>query len=659
MYKKIGILALILSSAVYAEEIQSTKLNESVISTENFETSVRDTAANISIVTAQEIEKTGAKDLVDALKNVPGIFVKNYAGGIKFDIRGLNSMYSDRNALITLDGVPVTSTQVSNIPIETIERIEVIPGGGGILYGDKAIGGIVNIISKSAIDKKNYGTVYSHFGSNSEHKIGFNYGTKLTQRFITEVGYTDYDSDGWRRGENFDKKEGRFKAKYLLDNGDIEFKYNHSDNKTYKGIAVPSYILDNDRRNPGSLSKSKNKSNDYYLKWKQNISEDTEFLIYGNYYENKKWLFNKTKDSFYRDGDEVRKYVKAQIKHTYLPDSYFIAGIDILKDEVKPYDTSSKFDASLGRYVKSGDSTKDGFGIFALNKYSVGKFQFTQGIRYDYADYEFYWRNASLNAPDKRGTKDNAKYNDYSFELSANYLYSETGSTYLTYTRAFRTPTASEIYYTRNSERLDPQVQDTIELGVKDFFANTYISASTFYKMTHDEIYSTIPPEFIGMVNYNIGNSERIGAEIYAEHYIGDLTLKSSITYLHHKVISGKYSGSEIPSVPNWKVTFGAGYDFNSNFSVGADAIYAGNTYDLDDIANERKEDTGEYFTVDVFSQYKFNNGISLTFRINNIFDEKYNEYAGFWDDSIYHIDQRHYYPAIGRTYTAGISYSF
>lgn len=382
-------------------------------------------------------------------------------------------------------------------------------------------------------------------------------------------------------------------------------------------------------------------------------------MIYGNYYENKKWLFNKSKNSFYRDGDEVRKYVKAQIKHTYLPESYFIAGIDILQDEVKPYDTSAKWNGSLGRYVKSGDSTKDGFGIFALNKYSTGKFQFTQGIRYDYADYDFYWRNASLNASDKRGTRDNAKYNDYSFELSANYLYSETGSTYLTYTRSFRTPTAGEIYYTRNSERLDPQLQDTIELGVKDFFANTYVSASTFYKMTHDEIYSTIPPEFTGMVNYNIGNSERIGAEVYAEHYIGDLTLKSSVTYLHHKVISGKYSGSKIPSVPNWKLTFGAGYDFNSNFSVGADAIYAGNTYDLDDIANDRKEDTGEYFTVDIFSQYKFDNGISLTFRINNVFDEKYNEYAGFWDDSKYGIDQRHYYPAIGRTYTAGISYSF
>ena len=71
MYKKIGILALILSSTIYAEEVQSTKLNESVISTENFETSVRDTAANISIVTAKEIEKLVQKILLMLLKMFP------------------------------------------------------------------------------------------------------------------------------------------------------------------------------------------------------------------------------------------------------------------------------------------------------------------------------------------------------------------------------------------------------------------------------------------------------------------------------------------------------------------------------------------------------------------------------------------------------------
>ena len=88
-----------------------------VVTTENFETTIRDTAANISIVTSKEIERSGAKDLVQVLQNIPGISVKRYAGTIKFDIRGLNSMYSDRNSLITLDGVPVSSSQITNLPL--------------------------------------------------------------------------------------------------------------------------------------------------------------------------------------------------------------------------------------------------------------------------------------------------------------------------------------------------------------------------------------------------------------------------------------------------------------------------------------------------------------------------------------------------------------
>ena len=133
---------ILLASSMAAKE-NSIKLDQTVVTTENFATDVRRTPANISIVTAEDIEKSGAKDLVQALQNVPGIAVKRYAGTIKFDMRGSNSMYADKNNLITLDGVPVSASQVANLPIETIERVEVIPGGGNILYGDKAVGGVV------------------------------------------------------------------------------------------------------------------------------------------------------------------------------------------------------------------------------------------------------------------------------------------------------------------------------------------------------------------------------------------------------------------------------------------------------------------------------------------------------------------------------------
>lgn len=85
MLKKIGLMAFILSSVLYAEE-NVIKLNESVISSQNFKTNIKNTAANISIITAKEMEEKGAKDLADALRMAPGIMAKNYYGDITFDI---------------------------------------------------------------------------------------------------------------------------------------------------------------------------------------------------------------------------------------------------------------------------------------------------------------------------------------------------------------------------------------------------------------------------------------------------------------------------------------------------------------------------------------------------------------------------------------------
>ena len=140
MYKKIGLLSLVLSCVMYAEE-NTIKLNETVITSQNFETTVRNTASNISIVTAKEIKEKGATNLVDALRLVPGILVKNYYGNLAFDLGGYSSVHSERNNIVTLDGVRISEKQATNIPIASIERIEVIPNGGGVLYGDGASGG--------------------------------------------------------------------------------------------------------------------------------------------------------------------------------------------------------------------------------------------------------------------------------------------------------------------------------------------------------------------------------------------------------------------------------------------------------------------------------------------------------------------------------------
>lgn len=629
------------------------RLDDSVITTENFETSVRDTPRNITVITKEEIQKKGANDILDVVRNVPGLTARKYNDGeVRFDIRGQNTMYANRNVVVTVDGVPINRINggysTSQIPVDSIERIEVVPGGGGVLYGNGTLGGVVNIITMSPQNQKNYGSVGTKLGSNNLLENTVDYGTKLTDNLLTEVGFTDLNSDGWRDDEKDDRQNARLRTMYLLDGGDLEFKYNYS-KKDYKyGTTIPYYMID-DRTQVNSWSQGKTQEDDFYLKYRQEIGEDLEFLVYGNYYQKDYDSYDKSKGSYYRRDEEERYYTKVQIKYSYGRENYLILGGDFS-------------DSSLLDVRSDKESKREDYGGFVLNKFKWGDFQFTQGYRRDYSDYD-YWYSASTMIPeDRRGQHSTESFTNDAWELSLSYSYSDTGSVYTTYSRNFRTPTASEIGFWIGP--VEPQVDDTIEVGIKDFIGNTYISASTFYKRSKDQIHMAIPEDphyWQYSANFGIGDVERYGAELFLEHYIGRLTLRSSVTYIEHEIISGKYEGNKVPSVPNLTGSLGASYLLAQGLTVNADAIYHGKMYDLDDLENERGEDVDDYVVVDLSAIYQMENGVTITGRINNVFDEGYDRYVGAWEDFSQPGQPiiRQHYPAPGRTYTLGVKYTF
>ncbi len=678
MLKKISLLALIISSSLLAENIKQIRLQESVISTENFETNVRDTPSNISVVTKDEIEKTGAKDLVDALRNVPGLSVKEYAGGdIRFDLRGQNPMYANKNVIVTLDGIPLNSIgrgssdsySISQIPIETIEKIEVIPNGGGVLYGSGAIGGIINIITKSPKPELNYGSISSKIGSNNLFEENLDYGTMIGDKFLTTIGITQHNSDTFRNDEYIRKLNTRFSGKYLLTDGDLEFKYNYSKGSKDLAATIPYYM---DNKNINSINKKKYEFNDFYGKYRKEINENIEFLVYANLLHNDTSPFNKKLGKYDKNLYKERKeYIKTQFKFKYLTDSYLILGGDI----------SHHTDAETSTNKGDLKSKKDNYGLFALNKISYNKFQFTQGIRRDFSEYDFYYKKLTgVIPPEKWYQKDNKKFNNTSVELATNYLYSETGSTYLSFVQAFRAPSVTEIgTFEGNPES---QTTRTIELGLKEFINNTYLSAAVYYTKSSNYLYSKIPlvpDEWDKSVTSNIGKVDKIGTELFMEHYFDKLTIRGGLSYLHHEIKSNDITnGKEIPSVPNWKLTLGTTYNFTPDFSIGADALYHGSIYNLDYLKyldpsilpptgqpesdlSKYKEKVDSYITLDIFSSYKINNNLTLTARIDNVFDEQYARYVGAWGWSPlgdeYVIQQK--LPAPGRIYTLGIKYNF
>ena len=113
---------------------------------------------NISVITAEDINLSPAKTIPELLSFQPGIQkisqFGNHAVRSNIDIRGFGARGVE-NTLILLDGKRLndndqSSINFSAIPMKNIERIEIIKSAGGVLYGDGAVGGVINIITKLA-----------------------------------------------------------------------------------------------------------------------------------------------------------------------------------------------------------------------------------------------------------------------------------------------------------------------------------------------------------------------------------------------------------------------------------------------------------------------------------------------------------------------------
>lgn len=121
--------------------------------------SVQTAPAVASVITAEDIRNTGARDLVDILKLVPGIYIGQTANafGPAVAVRGFTSAFN-QTTLFMLDGIPQSElvfgdrfTALGKIPLDSIERVEVIRGPGSALYGADAYSAVVNIITRREV----------------------------------------------------------------------------------------------------------------------------------------------------------------------------------------------------------------------------------------------------------------------------------------------------------------------------------------------------------------------------------------------------------------------------------------------------------------------------------------------------------------------------
>ncbi|MFH1398302.1 MAG: TonB-dependent receptor [Candidatus Omnitrophota bacterium] len=207
---------IIFPSIVLAEDVD---LDRIVVTASRMEEDYSDVSRQVDVITAKEIEKSGANDVAEALTGITSVNISNYGGpGATKNIRMRGS--TSAQVLVLVDGRPINNprdgaVELSDIPLENINRIEVMHGPGSSLYGSGAMGGTVNIITKSPPKENQKTEISSSFGTARTYIEKFSHGARIA-KFGYLIGGGYQRSDGFRDNAEFSERDFNGKFEYEL-----------------------------------------------------------------------------------------------------------------------------------------------------------------------------------------------------------------------------------------------------------------------------------------------------------------------------------------------------------------------------------------------------------------------------------------------------------
>ena len=267
------------------------------------------TPAAIYVLTRDDIRRSGATSIPEVLRLVPGVEVARVdSDHWSVGIRGFGAVLASK-LLVQIDGRSVYTPlfagvywQVQATPLEDIERIEVIRGPGGTIWGANAVNGVINIITRSA--KDTHGTMVSLGGGNADEGTGVvRYGSGNDRGFnyrVYGMGFTrspEFHSDGrsfddWRMGQaGFRTDWDRDARDTFTFQGDI-YRENAGETTTFGLYSPPSQVTvdGNAELTGGNL----------LGRWKRTLNERSDFQIQAyfdrtNHFEPE---FGETRDTF-------------------------------------------------------------------------------------------------------------------------------------------------------------------------------------------------------------------------------------------------------------------------------------------------------------------------------------------------------------------------
>lgn len=578
--------ALLLSCSSVVAAIENIESEAVVITATRTAQSADATLASVTVITRADLESAQASSLQDALRGIAGLSVGNNGGAGKATSVFLRGTESD-HVLVLIDGVKVGSatlgtTSFQDIPVDQIERIEIVRGPRSSLYGSEAIGGVIQIFTRrgrgpfaptfstGAGSHQTVKLAAGASGGNEDLWFNVNLGTLRTSGINACRGnpggggcFADEpDADGYRNDSATLRAGVRFadgaeaEASALRVQGHNEFDGTTVNESDYAQQVLGAQL----RFSPASL---------WHAAFLVGQSRDDSKYFLGDGYRSR---FNTRRDTLSFQNDIA------------LTDRQLVTlGFDYQKDSVS---STTSYDVS----------TRDNRGVFAQYQIGLGMQSLQVSARSD--------DNAQFGRNNTGGIL-------WGHDLAPGVRVKAS------YGTAFKAPTFNELYYPGfGNPALTPESSRSSEIGM-DIKAGASKGSISFYETTTRDLIafdSTI------LAPANIAAARIVGAEFAFGVTLAEWALRANASLLHPENRANDANrGNVLPRRAEEIANLDIGRRIGT-LGFGASLHAEGRRYD--DLANTNQ--LAGYATLDVRGEYAVAREWTLQVRVANLFDKKY-----------------------------------
>ena len=681
----VSVLLLCASLPVFAE-MPAESLPETVVSSTRLPGDPVDPAtlpAKVTVITAEDIKKSGARSVQEAVQYATGIVMYDQTGNAfqqTIDLRGFNGQPVPATSVF-VDGVRVNEPDFNTInfdliPLETIDRIEIMPGASAI-FGKNSLGGTINVITKRGGTEPQT-TAETAFGSFSRQRYSLNasgplgkldYFSSFTRE--TEQGFRD---DSAARLSRYFGKLGFRPA----EGTDLTASYTYVQDHLLQAGSLPLSMAAIDReanRNPGSFTD--NDANTVNLTGRQKLPFGFSFtanLFYRHLGQEAFTVFGGgTFDSLNKTES---KGETVQLQH-----DANLAGhknVFVLGSELTHNNFGSRSNAAPFPFPGLSTTNEDVLGVYAQDiLHLTDRLVLTSGVRYDHDQLNFEDNITPANNGVKRFSRATPR-------AGVTYAITPGTSVYANYTQGFRVPTFNELFALGpfgSNPFLKPVKSYNYELGVKSQLGSR-VEATTalFLTEVRDEILTVCADPSCGgfgiTSNQNIDKSRRQGIEATVKANY-DSVLDGTVNYTYTEAtiesdttlnpffvgftpfIEQVRKGSSFPLVPKHRLGVTGNYHPQPEWTLSLTGLYVSTQFNLNDEQNVQPRIPG-YVALNGRIAYECQvpgGRLAGFFMVNNILDQKYFNWGVISANA--GAVERFVMPAPGINFFGGLSYHF